>query len=69
MKKAAFLNGAPFTSVGCALSRARTGMRPEEVTCAVSNRGFEAFVARVEAALALDRAMARYAAQNAKRFG
>lgn len=64
----ALLSGAPSASVGCALSRARTGMRPEEMTCAVAASGFEVFVERVEAALALDRAMARYAAQDAKRF-
>jgi uncharacterized protein (DUF169 family) len=64
----AFLGNAPAASVGCALSRARTGMRSEEMTCAVPARVFEAFVARVEAAVALDRAMARYAAQDAQRW-
>jgi uncharacterized protein (DUF169 family) len=64
----ALLTGAPSASVGCALSRARTGMRAEEMACAVPAKGFEDFVARVEAAVALDRAMARYAAHDAKRF-
>jgi len=65
----ALLSGAPCASVGCALSRARTGMRAEEMICAVPAKGLEDFVERVEAAVALDRAMARYASQDAKRFG
>lgn len=58
----------PAASVGCALSRARTGMRAEEMTCALPGADLPAIVARIEAAAELDRAMARYASADAKRF-
>lgn len=58
----------PAASVGCALSRARTGMRAEELTCALPAACLEELVARIEAALELDRAMARYASADARRF-
>jgi uncharacterized protein (DUF169 family) len=60
--------GVPAASVGCALSRARTGMGAEEMTCALPAARLEEAVERIEAAAALDRAMARYAAADAKRF-
>jgi uncharacterized protein (DUF169 family) len=60
--------GAPAASVGCALSRARTGMKAEEMTCALPGAGLAETVARIEAALELDRAMARYASADARRF-
>lgn len=60
--------GAPAASVGCALSRARTGMKAEEMTCALPGAGLAETVARIEAALELDRAMARYASHDARRF-
>lgn len=55
-------------SVGCALSRARTGMGADEMTCAVPGGRLGAVVDAVEATLRLDRAMARYAAADAGRF-
>lgn len=55
-------------SVGCALSRARTGMRAEEMTCALPASRLAEIVAAVEAAADLDRAMARYAGADARRF-
>ena len=55
-------------SVGCALSRARTGMRPEEMTCAIPGPKLLDAIHAVEAAVALDRAMAGYAAADARRF-
>lgn len=55
-------------SVGCALSRARTGMRSEELTCALPGARLEAIVLAIEAAAGLDRAMARYAGVDAQRF-
>jgi uncharacterized protein (DUF169 family) len=58
----------PAASVGCALSRARTGMKPEEMTCALPGADLAAIVDRIEAAATLDRAMARYASTDAKRF-
>jgi uncharacterized protein (DUF169 family) len=58
----------PAASVGCALSRARTGMPPEEITCALPAADLGETVARIEAAAELDRAMDRYAGADAKRF-
>ena len=60
--------GEPAVSVGCALSRSRTGMPPEEMTCALPVEGLAEAVARIEAAAELDRAMHRYASADAKRF-
>jgi uncharacterized protein (DUF169 family) len=62
-------DGLVAASVGCALSRARTGMRPEEMTCAIPGRRVAEVVEALERAAALDRAMASYAAADAKRFG
>jgi len=61
-------HGEPAASVGCALSRARTGMPPEEMTCALPAATLRGTVARIEAAAELDRAMVRYASADARRF-
>jgi uncharacterized protein (DUF169 family) len=61
--------GEPAASVGCALSRARTGMTPEEMTCALPAAGLEAVVEAVERTAATDSVVAKYAAQDARRFG
>ena len=58
---------AVAASVGCALSRARTGMPPEQMTCAIPGKRLREVVERLEATVALDRAMANYAASDAKR--
>ena len=55
-------------SVGCALSRSRTGMRSEEMTCVVPGRRLAEVVDTLEATVGLDRAMASYASADAKRF-
>ena len=60
--------GAVAASVGCALSRARTGMRSEEMTCVIPGAGLAEVIEKLEATAALDRAMARYASADAKRF-
>ena len=60
--------GEPAASVGCALSRARTGMKPEEMTCALPGALLAETVAGIEAAARLDRAMTRYARADAHRF-
>jgi uncharacterized protein (DUF169 family) len=60
--------GVPVVSVGCALSRARTGMRPEEMTCAFPAGGFAEVVGQVEAAAGTDSAVAKYGADDARRF-
>jgi len=58
----------PAASVGCALSRTRTGMPPEEMTCALPAVTLRDTVVRIESVAELDRAMARYASADAKRF-
>jgi uncharacterized protein (DUF169 family) len=55
-------------SVGCALSRARTGMPPEEMTCALPAGRFEDLVARVVATAEIDSTVAKYAAADARKF-
>ena len=61
--------GTVAASVGCALSRARTGMRADEMTCVIPGRRLGEVVEKLEATVALNRAMARYASADAKRFG
>ena len=58
----------PAASVGCALSRVRTGMGPEEMTCALPAGDLEALVAAIEATASTDSVVARYAAGDARRF-
>ncbi|HEV8065176.1 MAG TPA: DUF169 domain-containing protein [Acidimicrobiales bacterium] len=58
----------PAASVGCALSRSRTGMRPDEMTCALPAAGLEDTVASIEQTAATDSVVARYAAEDARRF-
>lgn len=60
--------GVPAASVGCALSRVRTGMRPEEMTCALPGGSFAEIVAQVEATAATDADVAKYGADDARRF-
>lgn len=55
-------------SVGCALSRARTGMSPDEMTCAFPAQQLEEIVPAIESASATDNKVARYAATDARRF-
>jgi len=55
-------------SVGCALSRARTGMRPDEMTCALPGSRLAEVTAAVERAAAIDTVVAKYAADDARRF-
>src|SRR5579862_9508414 len=58
----------PAASVGCALSRARTGMTADEMTCALPADGLSSIVEAVEKAAAIDQVVARYAASDARRF-
>ena len=60
--------GVIAASVGCALSRSRTGMRAEEMTCAIPARRLGEIVEALESTVTLDRAMASYASADAKRF-
>jgi len=61
-------DGEPAASVGCALSRVRTGMSANEMTCAIPARQLQAVVDAVTATAGLDTAVARHAAEDAQRF-
>ncbi len=60
--------GQITASVGCALSRARTGMPPEEMTVAFPASRLEEVVNKVQTATNTDTSVARYASADAKRF-
>jgi uncharacterized protein (DUF169 family) len=60
--------GEPAASVGCALSRARTGMQPHEMTCAIPAAQIADVVARVATTADVDNVVAKYAAEDARRF-
>jgi uncharacterized protein (DUF169 family) len=55
-------------SVGCMLSRVRTGMSSNEVTCAIPGHRLAQLIERLHAARAADHAVAAYAAEDARRF-
>lgn len=61
-------HGEPAASVGCALSRVRTGMSATEMTCAIPAGQLAAVVDAVTATAGLDTTVARYAAEDAQRF-
>lgn len=58
----------PAASVGCALSRARTGMQPEEMTCALPASQLASAVVAIAKTAGVDAVVAKYAAQDARRF-
>ncbi|HWW44793.1 MAG TPA: DUF169 domain-containing protein [Acidimicrobiia bacterium] len=60
--------GEVAASVGCALSRVRTGMPATDMTCAIPGSRLPEVVHAVVATAAADTRVARYAAQDAKRF-
>jgi uncharacterized protein (DUF169 family) len=55
-------------SVGCMLSRVRTGMANSEMTVAIPAGQLDALLDALATAQPADRAVAQYAAQDAKRF-
>lgn len=61
-------HGEAAASVGCALSRARTGMKPDEMTFAVPGSRLAEVVEAVERTAAVDTVVAKYAADDARRF-
>jgi uncharacterized protein (DUF169 family) len=61
-------HGRVAASVGCALSRARTGMGANAMTCAIPAALAAEVTERVERAAGVDAGVARYAAQDAQRF-
>lgn len=61
-------SGDVAVSSGCMLSRVRTGMSNNEVTCALPAAKLGDLVARLKRAQAADMKVAAYAADDAKRF-
>ena len=61
--------GEVALSVGCMLSRIRTGMSNNEVTCAIPSNKLDEVLSRLESANAADMKVAAYASEDAKRFG
>lgn len=61
-------HGEVAASVGCALSRARTGMRSDEMTFALPGSRLAEVTAAVERTAAIDTVVAKYAADDARRF-
>ena len=60
--------GEVAASVGCALSRVRTGMPATEMTCAIPGAKVAEVVAAIEHNAVADAAVARYAGEDALRF-
>jgi uncharacterized protein (DUF169 family) len=60
--------GEVAASVGCALSRVRTGMSVNEMTCAIPAGRLGDLVGAIRRNAGADTAVARYAAEDAKRF-
>jgi uncharacterized protein (DUF169 family) len=61
--------GVPAASVGCALSRVRTGMPPTEMTCALPASQLPEILMSIQQHAVADLAVAQYAAEDARRFG
>jgi len=60
--------GMAAASVGCALSRQRTGMSPDEMTCALPAKQLTSIVTALEKTSVVDATVGRYAAEDARRF-
>jgi uncharacterized protein (DUF169 family) len=60
--------GVPAASVGCALSRVRTGMPPTEMTCAIPAGKLPEILASIQQHAGADNTVAKYAADDALRF-
>jgi uncharacterized protein (DUF169 family) len=61
--------GDVAVSVGCMLSRVRTGMSNNELTCAIPAARLPDVVEKLRKNAAIERTVATYAAQDAARFG
>ncbi len=66
---AAVEDGAVAASIGCALSRVRTGMAPSELTCTIPAPRLAEVVDRLRSALETDDSVRSYAAEDKARFG
>jgi uncharacterized protein (DUF169 family) len=62
------VKGDVAASVGCALSRIRTGMKPHEMTCAIPASRLGAVLESLRANVAADTAVGTYAAEDKRRF-
>lgn len=60
--------GEIAASVGCALSRVRTGMKPHEMTCAIPASRAEEFVEALRRTVEADSTVATYAGEDKRRF-
>jgi uncharacterized protein (DUF169 family) len=61
-------NNQVAVSVGCMLSRVRTGMSNNELTCAIPAKRLREVIDRLKANAAADNAVAAYASTDARRF-
>lgn len=60
--------GTVAASVGCALSRIRTGMKPDEMSCAIPASRLPEVVERLRSVRDADRKVETYAAEDKRRF-
>lgn len=60
--------GEVAASVGCALSRVRTGMKPDEMTCAIPASRLDEVVGRLRDTVGADASVATYAGEDKRRF-
>ena len=61
--------GRAVLSVGCMLSRVRTGMTNNEMTCAIPGAQIEDVLDKLKTATAADKVVAAYASEDSSRFG
>ena len=61
--------GEAAASVGCALSRVRTGMKPHEMTCAIPAAQLGGFVEALRRTVEADATVTTYAGEDKRRFG
>jgi uncharacterized protein (DUF169 family) len=61
--------GEVAASVGCALSRVRTAMKPDEMTCAIPASRLGEVVEKLRTTIGADSAVATYAGEDKRRFG
>jgi uncharacterized protein (DUF169 family) len=62
------VGGEIAASVGCALSRVRTGMKPHEMTCAIPASRAQELVDALRRTVAADATVATYAGEDKRRF-
>ena len=59
--------GQVAVSPGCAVSRTRTNLPEDELTCAIPGRDLESIIQRLEVSTAADRAVSEFAAADMAR--